>query len=696
MQDIQARTTSDTAPGECRNLGVTVTPEGVNFCVYSKNATRVELLLFSDPDSSRPSREIPLSPTENRTFYFWHIMVRGLQAGQLYAFRVHGPWEPEEGMRFNPRKVLLDPYSRAIVGNDIYDRKAAEGKGDNSHSCMKSVIAPNDGYDWEGDRPLLHPLGETIIYEMHVKGFTQHESSGVSPEKRGTYAGLIEKIPYLKDLGITAVELLPVYQFDKSDAPDGLPNYWGYSPVSFFAPHREYSSDKSTLGPVNEFRDMVKALHRAGIEVFLDVVYNHTAEGNENGPTLCWKGFENSTYYMLEKGSNAYSNYSGTGNTVNTNHSIVRKMIIDSLHYWVEEMHVDGFRFDLASVLSRGETGEPLANPPILWDIESDTILARTKLIAEAWDAGGLYQVGSFVGDRWQEWNGMFRDDVRRFFRGDPGSARNLAPRLIASPDIYEHEKREPEQSINFVTCHDGFTLNDLVSYNRKHNQANRENSRDGSDENYSWNCGIEGPSDSPEIESLRNRQVKNFLAATLLSLGTPMILMGDEVRRTQGGNNNAYCQDNDTSWFDWDLTRRHPDILRLVRELIRLRHEMGITMNVRKSELNRVLTRNKLEWHGVKLNQPDWSETSRSLALTIHNRIHNKLIFVALNAFWNPLEFEIPKVDAATPWKLVLDTAEPSPGDITPYPEARTVRAALITVGPRSVITLLTELRAD
>jgi len=287
MQDIQARTTSDTAPGECRNLGVTVTPEGVNFCVYSKNATRVELLLFSDPDSSRPSREIPLSPTENRTFYYWHIMVRGLQAGQLYAFRVHGPWEPEEGMRFNPRKVLLDPYSRAIVGNDIYDRKAAEGKGDNSHSCMKSVIAPNDGYDWEGDRPLLHPLGETIIYEMHVKGFTQHESSGVSPEKRGTYAGLIEKIPYLKDLGITAVELLPVYQFDKSDAPDGLPNYWGYSPVSFFAPHREYSSDKSTLGPVNEFRDMVKALHRAGIEVFLDVVFNHTAEGNENGPTLC-------------------------------------------------------------------------------------------------------------------------------------------------------------------------------------------------------------------------------------------------------------------------------------------------------------------------------------------------------------------------------------------------------------------------
>ena len=682
----------DISAGECRNLGVTVTPEGVNFCVFSKNATRIDLLLFSDHDSDRPSREIPLSPVTNRTFYYWHILVKGLKPGQLYGFRVHGPWNPENGMRFNPAKVLLDPYSRAVVVNDVYNREAARGNNDNADSCMKSVIAPNDNYDWEGDTPLHHPLGETIIYEMHVGGFTQNENSGVSPEKRGTYAGLVEKIPYLQSLGITAVELLPIYQFDRHDAPEGLPNYWGYSPVSFFAPHREYSSDKSTLGPINEFRDMVKALHRAGIEVILDVVYNHTAEGNENGPTLCWKGFENSAYYILKKDKASYSNYSGTGNTLNTNYSIVRRMILDSLHYWVEEMHVDGFRFDLASVLSRGESGELLKNPPILWDIESDTILTKTKLIAEAWDAGGLYQVGSFIGDRWQEWNGVFRDDVRRFFRGDPGTATDLAPRLIASPDIFGHEKREPEQSINFITCHDGFTLNDLVSYNQKHNLDNRENNRDGSNENFSWNCGVEGPSDSPEIEALRNRQVKNFLAITILSLGTPMILMGDEVRRTQNGNNNAYCQDNQTSWFDWSLLEKHSDVLRFVKELIRLRYDLGFTFNIRKSELNRVLARNKIEWHGVKLHQPDWSVTSHSLALGIHNKVNNKLIYVALNAYWKPLEFELPQVDPSAPWKMVLNTSEPSPADIVPYQEAPEFPSATCSVKSRSIVTLVTD----
>ena len=682
----------DISAGECRNLGVTVTPEGVNFCVFSKNATRVDLLLFSDPYSASPSREISLSPVENRTFYYWHILVKGLKPGQLYGFRVHGPWAPEKGMRFNPAKVLLDPYSRAVVVNDIYDRDAARGRENNSASCMKSVVAPIDGYDWEGDIPLHRSLGETIIYEMHVGGFTLHENSGVSPEKRGTYAGLIEKIPYLKSLGITAVELLPVYQFDRHDAPEGLPNYWGYSPISFFAPHREYSSNKSTLGPINEFRDMVKALHRAGIEVILDVVYNHTAEGNENGPTVCWKGFENSVYYILEKDTSVYSNYSGTGNTLNTNHSIVRKMILDSLHYWVEEMHVDGFRFDLASVLTRGETGELLKNPPILWDIESDTVLAKTKLIAEAWDAGGLYQVGSFVGDRWQEWNGMFRDDVRCFFRGDPGTARSLAPRLIASPDLYGHEKREPEQSINFITCHDGFTVNDLVSFNQKRNLDNRENNRDGSDENYSWNCGAEGPSDSSEIESLRNRQVKNFLVTTLLSLGTPMILMGDETRRTQRGNNNAYCQNNEISWFDWSLLDKHSDILRFVKESIRLRYDLGFTFNIRKSELNRVLARNSIEWHGVKLHHPDWSASSHSLAVYIHNKINNKLIYVAFNSYWKPLKFELPPVDPAAPWKMVMNTAETSPADITPYPDALEITEPEFTVQSRSVITLVTK----
>ncbi|HWU40010.1 MAG TPA: alpha-amylase family glycosyl hydrolase, partial [Candidatus Acidoferrum sp.] len=362
----------------------------------------------------------------------------------------------------------------------------------------------------------------------------------------------IEKIPYLKDLGITAVELLPVYQFDPQDASPGMINYWGYSPVSFFAPHQGYSSQKAPLDVLNEFRDMVKALHRAGIEVILDVVYNHTAEGDHRGPIFCFKGLQNNTYYILEGDGSVYANYTGCGNTLNANQPIVRRLILDSLRYWVREMHVDGFRFDLASILSRDETGAPLKNPPILWDIESDPVLAGTKLIAEAWDAAGLYQVGSFVGDSWKEWNGRFRDDVRGFFRGDSGSVSPFADRLLGSPEIYQREEREAEQSVNFVTCHDGFTLNDLVSYDRKHNEANGEANRDGADDNRSWNCGVEGPSHDPAVDALRNRQVKNLLAVTMLSLGVPMILAGDEVRRTQRGNNNGYCHDDESTWFDW------------------------------------------------------------------------------------------------------------------------------------------------
>src|SRR5678809_385686 len=379
---------------------------------------------------------------------------------------------------------------------------------------------------------------------MHVRGFTQHPGSGVAEARRGTYAGLLEKIPYLQDLGITAVELLPVYQFDEQDSPPGRINYCGYAPVSFFAPHQSYSSRQDPLGAVDEFRDMVKALHRANIEGILDVVYNHTAEGGHEGPTLCYRGLANDVYYILEQDRTRYSNYTGTGNTLNANHPIVRRLIMDSLRYWVEEMHVDGFRFDLASILSRDETGAVMSNPPILWDIESDPSLAGTKLIAEAWDAAGLYQVGSFVGDSWKEWNGRFRDDVRSFFRGESGAVSRVADRLVGSPEIYGHKQREAEASINFVTCHDGFTLNDLVSYNQKHNEANGEENRDGSNDNTSWNCGVEGPSDDPAIEKLRNRQVKNFLTVTLMSLGTPMFVAGDEFGQTQHGNNNAYCQD--------------------------------------------------------------------------------------------------------------------------------------------------------
>ena len=377
---------------------------------------------------------------------------------------------------------------------------------------------------------------------------------------RGTFAGLIEKIPYLQQLGITAVELLPVFQFDAQDCPPGKVNYWGYAPVSFFAPHRR-TARRDPLGPVDEFRDMVKALHRAGIEVILDVVFNHTAEGDQRSPTLCFRGLDNTAYYILEQDRSRYANYTGTGNTLSANHPIVRRMIVDSLRYWVETMHVDGFRFDLASILTRDASGLRLPSPPVLWDIESDPVLAGTKLIAEAWDAAGLYQVGSFIGDSWKEWNRRFRDDVRDFFRGAPGSVGRIADRLVGSPEIYGHEEREAEQSVNFVTCHDGFTLNDLVSYEHKHNEANGEDNHDGADDNRSWNCGVEGPSDDPEIERLRTRQVKNFLTVTLLSLGMPMILMGDEARRSQSGSNNAYCQDNEISWFDWTLLEKHAEI---------------------------------------------------------------------------------------------------------------------------------------
>ncbi len=452
--------------GSSSPLGATVEPSGVNFSVFSKNATLIELLLFDHEDAAAPARIIPLNANRHRTYHYWHVFVPGVEAGQIYAYRAHGPFVPEQGFRFDGEKVLLDPYGLAVAVPERYSRQAAVRPGDNAAFAIKSVVADPGRYDWEGDQPLKRPFAETVIYELHVRGFTRHPSSGVAADKSGTYAGLIEKIPYIKDLGITAVELLPVFQFDSQDAPAGHVNYWGYQPVSFFAPYNAYSSRNEPLGVLDEFRDMVKALHRAGIEVILDVVFNHTTEGGHEGPTLSYRGLANDFYYILEKDKSRYADYTGCGNTLNANQPIVRRLIQDSLRYWVTQMHIDGFRFDLASILSRDEAGRPLPNPPVLWDIESDPLLAGTKLIAEAWDAAGLYQVGNFVGDSWQEWNGRFRDDVRRFVKGDSGMVSHLAARLLGSPDIYGHKEREPEKSVNFITCHDGFTLNDLVSYN--------------------------------------------------------------------------------------------------------------------------------------------------------------------------------------------------------------------------------------
>jgi glycogen operon protein len=681
---------SDLYKGNTSPLGATVSPGGVNFSVFARDCTRIELLLFNHADDATPSRIIPLNPKLNRTYHYWHTFVPDIGSGQLYGYRVAGPFAPQRGLRFDAEKLLIDPYGRAVAVPAGYDRGAACLPGDNVAQSMKSVVADPRGYDWEGDMPLKRSYSRTIIYEMHVAGFTKHPSSGVPVEKRGSYAGLIEKIPYLQELGVTAVELLPIFQFDPHDAPLGLCNFWGYSPISFFAPHAGYSSRQDPLGPLDEFRDMVKALHRAGIEVILDVVFNHTSEGNHRGPTFCFRGFANDVYYTLAPDGN-YIDHSGCGNMLNANHHVVRRLIIDSLHYWVKEMHVDGFRFDLASILSRDGEGRPLKNPPIIWDIESDPALAGIKLIAEAWDAGGLYQVGSFIGDSWKEWNGEFRDDVRSFLKGDNGIISRFVARLLASPDIYGHQEREPEQSINFVTCHDGFTLNDLVSYGRKHNDANGEKNRDGSDHNVSWNCGAEGPSDDHGIEELRNRQVKNFLAVTLLSLGTPMILMGDEARRTQLGNNNAYCQDNEIGWFDWSLLERHPDIHRFTRLLIAARLMQGETI-VGSLTLNQFLGQARLEWHGIRLGAPDWSHESHSIALTAGSASSRVVFHYMVNAYWKPLTFSLPspkKLPGGT-WYRWIDTSRASPEDIVPWDALTAITSNSYRLVGRSLVVLV------
>jgi isoamylase len=677
--------------GRSAPLGTTWSEEGVNFSLFSRHATAVSLLLFEGADDPRPSRVIRLDPVANRTYFYWHAFVPGVRPGQLYGYRVDGPFDPDTGMRFDASKVLLDPYGRGVVVPPGYRRDAACRPGDNAATAMKSVVVNCGAYDWAGDTPLRRPSAHTIVYEMHVRGFTRHPSSGVTDKTRGTFAGLIEKIPYLQELGITAVELLPVFQFDAQDAPRGLVNYWGYSPVGFFAPHHAYSSRQDPLGPIDEFRDMVKALHRAGIEVILDVVFNHTAEGNHDGPTLSFRGLDNVTYYILEHDRSRYADYTGTGNTLNANQPIVRRLIVDSLRYWVETMHVDGFRFDLASVLARGDSGDPLPNPPVLWDIESDPVLAGTKLIAEAWDAAGLYQVGTFVGDSWQEWNGRFRDDVRSFLRGEPGTVTRIADRLLGSPEIYAHKGREAEQSVNFVTCHDGFTLNDLVSYDAKHNEANGEGNRDGADDNRSWNCGVEGPTDDPRVETLRNRQVKNFLTATLLSIGMPMVLMGDEVRRTQRGNNNAYCQDNETSWFDWTLVAKHADVHRFLTLLNGRRLLRAIEPDEPHVSLDQLLREAHRAWHGVKLHQPDWRDVSHTLALTAEVPGSRLVVHVILNAYSEPLDFELPPIDAEGEerWRRWIDTFLDSPNDIVPWHLSPPVSGTTYRAEARSVVVL-------
>jgi len=675
--------------GSPHPIGAEVTETGVNFSVFSYHATGVELLLFDTEEATQPSRIVNLFPGTSRTSHYWHIHLPGIKAGQIYAYRMSGPFAPELGHRFDPEKILLDPYARAISTKN-YQRSAAARPGSNIGTSAKSVVADLREYDWEDDRPLDHPFSRTVLYEMHVGGFTRNANSDIPKEKRGTYAGLVEKIPYLKDLGITAVELMPVFQFDAQDAPAGLENYWGYSPMSFFAPHAGYSSRSDPLGCLDEFRDMVKALHKAGIEVILDVVYNHTAEGGAEGPTFSFKGLDNLFYYLLSDDFSQFADYTGTGNTLNTNFSVVRRMIGDSLRYWVSEMHVDGFRFDLAAVLTRDQHGRPADDAPILWEIDTDPVLAGRKLIAEAWDPGGLYLVGSFAGDRWKEWNGRFRDDVRRFLKSDRDTVLNLRQRLLGSPDVYTKRHHSPEQSINFVTCHDGFTLNDLFSFNGKHNEANGENNRDGASENYSWNCGVEGPTEDREVERLRARQIRNALTLNLLSVGTPMLMMGDEVRRTQLGNNNAYCQNNQVSWFDWSLCQRHADLHRFVKLLIQLRLRFVANRDGKFLSLADFVERAKIQWNGVHLSAPDLSVDSHSLATTAYLEMGGGF-HLMINAYWEPLSFALPVVaDDCGPWRRLIDTFQEEPLDFQEQ-GVETTNQSAYTVQPRSIVLLTT-----
>ncbi len=675
---------AETLPGQSNPIGATVTPLGVNFSIFSQHATAVELLLFDGPLDPAPARTIRLDPAVNRTFYYWHVCVPGLRAGQLYAFRVHGPYDPIHGDRFDGQKVLIDPYARAI-STRVYDRAAACRKGDNVAQALRAVVVDPSTYNWEDDAPPTRTHERSVIYEMHVAGFTRNPNSGVRDELRGTYRGLIEKIPYLQSLGINTVELLPVAQFDPQDAPAGLTNYWGYSPIAFMAPHSQYAVHGDALAVVDEFRDMVKALHRAGIAIFLDVVFNHTTENGADGPTLCYRGLENVAYYIPGGEPSAYANYSGCGNTLNANHSIVRRLIRDSLNYWVTEMHVDGFRFDLASALSRGEFGEPLSSPPLLWAIESDPVLAATAIIAEAWDAGGLYQVGTFIGDRFAEWNGHFRDDVRSFVKGDPGMAVRMGLRIAGSPDLYPRTDRNVRRTVNFITAHDGFTLNDLVSYNEKHNLANGEKNRDGESNNRSWNSGAEGPTDDPSVNMLRTRQIKNFLTILYMAQGTPMMLMGDEVRRTQQGNNNAYGHDSPLSWFDWEDLEESAENLRFVRELLRFHNNTEILhasvylpQGTRRNEAS-------INFHGRQLGRPEWGGDVRWLAFTLTYPAAGERLHVVLNAFWEPLTFEMPRLTAPESWRRVISTASSPPQDILPPQDAPTHTGATYTAPARS-----------
>lgn len=675
-------------------FGAVITEQGVNFSIYSKDAKSVSLCLFENDMAQKPYAVIPFDPIQNKTGDIWHIFICGAKEGTLYLYKVDGPYEPTKGLRFNSNKYLFDPYAKAFTTGSVfrsYNRQHKQGFAANEGGELKDLsdfpkcVVVDDSFDWEGDRPLNYPLEKTVIYETHLKGFTASPSSGVAPEIAGTYKGFSQKAEYLRDLGITSVELLPVFEFDENETANTNPrtgetlvNYWGYSTIGFFAPKTGYAADKAPGGPVREFKQMVKELHKAGIEVILDVVYNHTAEGNERGYTFEFRGLQNDVYYCLPQNDKQYyMNFSGCGNSVNCNHPVTGKFILDSLRYWVLNMHVDGFRFDLASILTRGPNGAPIPYdmPSLTAIISQDPVLAKTKIIAEPWDCAGLYQLGGFPGgtlpgdNRWSEWNGRFRDDIRRFIRGDDDATTAAATRIAGSSDCYNHSGRAPTASINFITAHDGFTLNDLVTYNYKHNEENGEENRDGSDDNLSYNHGFEGECTNPKIQSLRLRKIKNYLIYLFVSQGVPMLLGGDEMRRTQHGNNNAYCQDNDISWINWNLVQTNSGLVRFTKNLIAYRRAHTVfsrtkffTDNYDKDTVPEIV------WFDINAKNPDWSKQKRFLAFKLSGAASNpdeNDFYIATNTDIYDLTITLPALTDGRKWHLVADTSLQSPEDI-------------------------------
>ncbi len=687
-------TSLNTRPGRRFPLGATYETDGVNFSLFSRHATEVELLLYESIDALVPMARISLDPEYNRDFFFWNVFVQGAKPGMAYTWKADGPDDTSvSGFRFNRHRELLDPCAR-IVFERFWQREQA--KTDAKAPPIRAVIpAPLDEYDWEGVKsPDIRP-NESIIYEMHVKGFTRHPSSRVS--NPGTFKGIIEKIPYLKKLGITHVELLPIMAFDEQDVPPGvrelgLKNYWGYSTHSFFSIHPAYFVNPYSTGCINEFRDMIKELHRAGIGIIMDVVFNHTAEGGEDGPVINFKGLSNREFYHLDPtDKRKYRDFTGCGNTVNCNHPQVTFFIVECLDYWINNFKIDGFRFDLASVMARGEDGNPMYHAPVIWSLEFCQTISSAGLIAEAWDAGGLYQVGGFPGYRWQEWNGRYRDAIRQFVRGDYGMVGETATRLTGSSDLYGPGGRHPFNSINFVTCHDGFTLNDLVSYSKKHNEANGEENRDGCNENYSCNYGAEGPTRDKAIQALRVRQAKNFMTLLFLSQGVPMLLFGDEVLRTQKGNNNCWCQDNELSWLNWELLNRNAEMLRFTREIIafRKRHPALMRTHFLTGKKRSGMELPDITWHGTRLFAPPWDDpAARHLAFTLAGREDREEdIHVMINMEdTKEMEMELPS-RAGGEWFLSVDTYRQTPHDII-RPEAQRPYAEDSYISkPRSVV---------